>query len=221
MKRQGFVAPIGGRVGGYCTGQQPTPVQLPPVPVRRYHINLASRAARRVHGTVSIVTLINKTLWRTDHLRAIIAIALRDAEVPEVRAGRLIVWVLHGRPGTNRSWGDAKLNQIVIKILRPRAGQLTARKVGRLALDAAAELLGQSPCNFTAWRMETLPLWHRGPTPPTKDQAAMTRFRRAAATAKTWKRKLRLATTMYRKWTLRAARMHRALNQGMAGRAKS
>lgn len=166
------------------------------------------------------MTLVNKTRWRTDHLRAVVSRALREEGVPEVRVGRLVVWVKQGIPGALRSWGYPKHNQIVIALPPTSWRMLSSRMVGRLTLQAAAELLGRGRSDKSAWWAETLPLGQRGPTPPTKEQAAMGRFRRAAARAKTWKRKLRLATTMYRKWTRRAARLHGALNQGMAGRPK-
>jgi len=170
------------------------------------------------------VKLINKTRWRTDHLRAIIVIGLREEGVPAVRMERLTVWVMRGRPGVLKSWGFPKRNQIIITLPPPTSMPVTARMVGGLTLNAAAELLEQSHSDGSAWRTETLPLMLRStraaPPTPTADQRRMARFKKAAALAAKWKRALKHATVMHRKWSRRAARMHKALNQGMAGRPR-
>jgi hypothetical protein len=166
--------------------------------------------------------IINKTRWRTDHIRTIVSAAILETGVPLVTRNRLIVWVLRSRPGRLQSWGNSRNTQIVLVL--PNPALMTARMVGRLALDALADMLGRQRGDKSAWRMETLPLRQRltpaAPVAPTTEQRRMARFKKAAALAAKWKRAIKHATSMHRKWSRRAARMHRELNRGMTGGRK-
>ncbi len=177
-----------------------------------------------------IVRIENETAWRTDHLRAFVQRALVEEEVPVATRRRLCVIVGYGRGPTwptARSWSGAANAVLHLFALRDQEAHKSA--LAQVLLREAAHIRGRDYNDIVIQWSEDVP-WasalplerrpERAAPATTADERRMARFRHAAVMAKRWKRKLAQAETWCRKWQRRAARLHREVNKGMAGRPR-
>jgi hypothetical protein len=168
--------------------------------------------------------IVNKTHWRTGHLRAFIQrVALGEIEAPARKA--LQVTVKYNRQKDQGSCsGRASLTQPVITIMVP--SQVVDRV--DLAHTIAHELahtrgmqhhqMNRNPQYYRIgnWReryawAETMPLQRSTPKTRPKGDAQVQRYHRALASEKRWQTKLKRAQTALKKLRAKLRYYERAL----------